>query len=95
MHLRLVDIPARYGTGYLVLLPATNEAGARTLCDRLLAIFGKEFEMQAGRAVKFALQIGLASHAGGPTLMKEILIQTAETSLQQSRLKGVNTIGTI
>jgi hypothetical protein len=95
LHLRLVDIPARYGTGYLILLPATNEAGARTLCERLLAIFEKEFETEEGKAVTFSLQIGVASHNGGPTLMKEILIQTAETSLQQSRLKGANTIGTI
>jgi hypothetical protein len=93
LNLRLVDIPARHGTGYLILLPATNEAGARALCERLLTIFEKEFETEEGKAVKFSLQIGVASHNGGPTLMKEILIQTAETSFQQSRLKGVNKIG--
>lgn len=94
-HLRSVDVPARHGTGYLVLLPMTNEAGARAVCERLLAIFEKEFETKEGKSVKFSLQIGVASHNGGPTLMKEKLLQTAETGLQQSRLKGANTIGEI
>jgi GGDEF domain-containing protein len=94
-HLRSVDIPTRHGTGYLILLPTTNEAGARVVCERLLAIFEKEFETKAGKSFKFSLQIGVASHNGGPTLMKETLLQTAETSLRQSRSKGANTIGEI
>lgn len=94
-RLRAVDIPARYQKGYLILLPATNEAGARVVCERLLAIFDKEFETKEGKSVKFWLQIGVASHNGGPTLMKEALLQTAESGLQQSRLKGTNTIGAI
>ena len=94
-HLRSVDIPARHGTGYLILLPATNEAGARTVCERLLAIFEKEFETKEGKSIKFSIQIGAASHNGGPTLMKETLLQAAETGFQQSRLKGANTIDEI
>ena len=84
LRLRLVDIPARYETGYLILLPATNEEGARALCERIRGIFEKEFETEEGKAVIFSLRFGIASHAGGPTLMKETLIQAAETSLQQS-----------
>jgi len=95
MQLRSVDIPARHGKGYLILLPATGEAGACSVAERLLRIFNKEFEMKEGPSVKFSLQIGIASHNGGPTLMKEALFQAAELSLQQSRLKGANTIGII
>jgi len=94
-QLRSVDIPSRNGSGYLILLPTTNEAGARIVCDRFLKGFEKEFETTDGISVKFSLQIGVASHNGGPTLMKEILLQTAETSLKQSRSKGANTIGSI
>lgn len=92
-QLRAVDIPARHEPGYLVLLPMTNEAGARTVCERLQAVFGREFETNEGKPVKFSLQFGVASHNGGPTLMKEILLQTAETGLRGSRSKGGNTIG--
>lgn len=94
-RLRAVDIPTRHGKGYLILLPTTNEVGARAVCERLLAIFDKEFETEEGKSVKFFLQIGVASHNGGPMLMKETLLQTAELGLQQSRSKGANTIGTI
>ena len=92
-RLRSVDIPTRYEKGYLLLLPMTNEGGARIVCEHLLAIFDKEFETEAGASVKFSLQIGVASHNGGPTLMKETLLRTAEAGLQQSRLQGANTIG--
>src|SRR5574341_1317768 len=94
-RLRSADIPARHGKGYLILLPATNEAGARVVCGRLLAVFAQEFEMKDGKSVKFSLHIGVASHDGGPTLMKEALLQTAESGLRQSRLKGANTVGAI
>jgi len=93
LYLRSVDIPARYGTGYLILLPSTNEMGARALCKRLMMIFEKEFETEEGKAVKFLLQVGVASHDGGPTLMKETLIQKAERSLQQPRLDDTNSVG--
>ncbi|MBK9926642.1 MAG: hypothetical protein IPP66_15305 [Anaerolineales bacterium] len=79
-YLRSVDIPVHYGTGYLILLPSTNEAGARAVCKRLLTIFEKEFKTEEGKTVKFSLKIGVASHEGGPTLMKETLIKTAETN---------------
>jgi hypothetical protein len=92
-HLRAVDIPARHEPGYLILLPMTNEAGARTVCERLLSVFGTDFRTNDGKPVKFSLQIGVASHNGGPTLMKEILLQTAEAGLRGSRSKGRNTIG--
>src|SRR5574341_5246 len=92
-RLRSADVPARHGKGYLILLPATNEAGARAVCGRLLAIFDQEFETKEGKSVRFSLQIGVASHDGGPTLMRETLLQTAELGLQRSRSKGVNTIG--
>jgi len=92
-RLRSVDIPTHYEKGYLILLPTTNEAGAITVCNRLLAIFDQEYETQEGISVRFSLQIGVALHNGGPTLMKETLIQCAEAGLQQSRLQGVNTIG--
>ena len=81
-RLRSVDIPTRHGKGYLILLPMTNETGVRTVRERLLAIFEKEFETKEGKSVKFSLQIGVASHNGGPTLMKEKLLKTAKLNLQ-------------
>jgi len=91
-RLRAVDIPTRHGKGYLILLPATNASGARTVCERLLEIFSREFETKEGKSVKFSLNIGVASQKGGPILMKEALLQAAESGFQQSCLKGANSI---
>ena len=92
-RLRAADIPTRHGKGYLILLPETDEARARLVCERLLAVFDQEFETKEGKPVKFSLQIGVASHEGGPTVMKDTLLQAAELSLRRSRSKGANTIG--
>ncbi|MBK9926795.1 MAG: GGDEF domain-containing protein [Anaerolineales bacterium] len=81
-RLRAVDIPTRHEKGYLILLPMTNEDGANTVRNRLLTIFEKEFETNNGKSVKFSLQIGLTSHNGGPTLMKEALLEAAKRNLQ-------------
>lgn len=92
-RLRAADIPTRHAKGYLILLPETTEARARLVCERLLAVFDRELETQEGKPVRFSLQIGVASHSGGPTVMKEALLQAAELSLRRSRAKGANTIG--
>jgi hypothetical protein len=92
-RLRAADIPARHGKGYLILLPETDEAGARAICERLLIAFDKEFQTQEGKRVKFLLYMGIAAQSGGPTLMKDVLLQNATLSLQQSRSRGANTIG--
>ena len=81
-RLRSVDIPTRHENGYLILLPMTNEDGARTVRERLLSIFDREYKTEEGKPVKFSLQIGVASHNGGPTLMKEILLQSAKSNIQ-------------
>jgi GGDEF domain-containing protein len=93
-RLRSADIPTRHGKGYLILLPTTDETGAQIVCERLLAVFDQEFETEEGITVRFWLQMGIASHSGGPTLMKEALLESAELGLERSRARGANTIGT-
>jgi diguanylate cyclase (GGDEF)-like protein len=90
-HLRSVDITsAAGGNKFRVLLPSTNSTGAETVCERLLSVFKNKFETNFG-SVAFSLQIGAASHNGGPSLTSDGLFQNAETALKQSKLKGSNT----
>jgi hypothetical protein len=89
-HLRSVDITSAAGSEFRVLLPATNSAGAGTVCERLISIFRNKFETDFG-AVAFSIQIGAASHNGGPSLSTEGMFQNAEAALKQSKLKGSNT----
>ena len=91
-RLRSVDIPVRREEKYFILLPMTDEAGALIVCDRLVSIFKDEFKTEKDNFIQYSLHIGVASHKGGVTLMKEILIQAAESRLQESHLKGENSI---
>jgi hypothetical protein len=90
-HLRSVDIPSGSGRDYKILLPTSNEAGLRSICERLISVFRNKFNTQSGNSVAFSLNIGAASHAGGESLTRELLLQKAEAALKQSKSKGPNT----
>ena len=90
-HLRSVDIPSKTGNVFKVLLPTTDENGARAVCERLLSVFKNRFDSPNGFSIAFSLQIGATVHAGGETLSSAELFQKAEDALKQSKLKGPNT----
>lgn len=90
-HLRSVDIPSGAGREYKVLLPTANESGVRTVCERLISVFRNKFNTRSGNSIAFSLNIGAASHAGGESLTREVLMEKAEAALKQAKLKGPNT----
>ena len=47
-HLRSVDIPSTYGKSFRVLLPSSNEHGARAVCERLLSVYRNKFDVPNG-----------------------------------------------
>jgi hypothetical protein len=89
-HLRSVDVPAVAGRGFRVLLPSTDEPGARTVCERLLSVFKNKFETKNG-SVAFSLQIGATVHHANTSLSTDEIFKKTEEALKQSRLKGSNT----
>ncbi len=86
-HIRSVDIPSRTGNYLNLLLPTTDEAGTRAVCERLISIFKSKVD----DSLAFSLQIGASCHSGGSTLTGEFLLQKAGDALAQSRLKGPHT----
>lgn len=86
-HIRSVDIPSMISNHLYILLPTTNEAGARTVCERLVSIFKNKVD----DSLAFSLQIGASSHSGGSSLTGELLKQKADDALIQSKLKGPHT----
>ncbi|MEW6406127.1 MAG: diguanylate cyclase [Chloroflexota bacterium] len=90
-HLRSADISSGDGKIYRILLPTTNEEGGRAVCDRLISIFHNRFQSREGETIIFTINIGMASHPGGSTLLKEDLLAQAEKALRQAQLKGSNT----
>ena len=89
-HLRSVDISAKDGNFYNVLLPTSDESGARIVCERLLSVFKNKFDIGNG-AIAFTLQIGATSHGGGSTMFGATLLENVDEALKQSKLKGTNT----
>jgi len=90
-HLRSVDIPSRTGNIFMVLLPTSDEHGARAVCERLLSVFKNKFESPNGDPIVFSLQIGATAHSGGSEISAEEILQKVEEALKQSKLKGQNT----
>jgi len=89
-HLRSVDIPSKAGNIFSILLPTSDEHGARAVCERLLSVFKNKFDVSNG-SIAFSLQIGATAHNGGPTLTSESILLKADGALKQSKLKGPNT----
>jgi hypothetical protein len=93
-HLRSVDIPSKVGRDFRILLPTTDEPGARTVCERLLSVFKNKFDTPSG-PVAFTLQIGATICAADADLSMSEITQKAKEALKQSKLKGPNTFVTI
>ena len=90
-YLRSVDIPSKSENIFTVLLPTSNEHGARVVCERLLSVFKNKFESPNGISFAFSLQIGATAHQGGSEISEDGILQKAEEALRQSKLKGANT----
>ncbi len=90
-HLRSVDIPSKTKNVFRIMLPTTNEAGTRAVCERLLSVYKNKFDTPNGYSIAYSLHIGATSHGGGSTLSGVELIQKIEEGLKQSKLKGPNT----
>ena len=88
MRMRQADIPARTGNDFLVLLPNTNDTGARTVCDRLMRITLGTQNTPLGFTSRVTICIGLSSHDGGPTITADGLMNEAEAALKQALAIG-------
>jgi GGDEF domain-containing protein len=90
-HLRSVDIPSRSGNVFSVLLPTSDEHGARAVCERLISVFKNKIDVKDGNSIVFSLQIGASTHSGGPDISSDNISKKAAEALKQSKLKGPNT----
>lgn len=89
-HLRMADIPTGNGNTYLILLPTTDESGGRAVCERMLSVFRNRFDITEGASITFSINMGMASHPGGPSLTVDELLRGTQKAIQQSKLNGPN-----
>ena len=93
-HLRSADIPAKIGEQYLILLPTTDEAGGRTVCERILSIFKGLLITDTGITFSVSVFIGHAFHQGGANLSSDILMQQAVSAMNHAHQQGIPTYTT-
>ena len=91
-RLRHVDVSTRFGDDYLVLLPATDEAGGTVVGYRLLKHLQKDNKDEAMKSMSPNIHIGLASHSGGPTATAESILVQASKALEEARHRGTNSL---
>lgn len=91
VYLRETDIPCRKGNEFLVLLPATFEAGGRTACERLAKSFNEPHQTFDRISFKMVVYVGMSSIPAGESLTSENLLQQAAKAMQHARHHHITT----
>lgn len=90
-YIRSADIPCVIDKEIMIMLPATNQSGLLSTCERMLSIFKQEFESEDGHEITFDLYIGGTAQKGGGDLSRSKLLESSQSALLESKLKGINT----
>ena len=85
VQLRDTDIPCRKGNEFLVLMPATDEAGGRLVCERLAKLFNEPQRTYDRVSFEMTVFVGMASFPGNASLTSNLLLQQASKAMQHAR----------
>jgi len=85
VQLRGTDVPCRRGNEFLVLMPATDEAGGRIVCERLASLFNIQHQTYDRVSFNMTVFVGMASLPGGSALNTVKLMQQASAAMQHAR----------
>jgi diguanylate cyclase (GGDEF)-like protein len=91
VQLRDTDIPCRMGNEFLVLLPATFEAGGRIACERLAKSFNEPHQTYDRVSFHMVVYVGVSSIPAGELLTGENLLQQAAKAMQHARENHITT----
>lgn len=86
--IREADLPGIHEGNYLVIMPATDTAGARAAAERLLADFRGEQITRDAVPFEMSVSIGVSSHKGGEGISASQLLSEASTALGEARKRG-------
>ncbi len=86
--LRISDVPGHYHDEFLILLPATDETGAKAVAERILASYRTTQSLSTGRlSNKRNAYLGLTSQNGGSVLSAQQLRAEAAAAMSEARLR--------
>ena len=87
-ELRSSDVAARFGGDeFIILLPQTSAAAARSLADRIVLTFVRQVTLQLPQ-VPASLSVGIASLATTRATSAEALINAADRALYAAKSQG-------
>ncbi len=86
--MRDADIPGHYEGNYLVVMPATDCAGAKIAAERMLEKFPRSQITRTAELFNLSMCIGVASHAGGPNISAAQLLSDASMALWEAQRRG-------
>ena len=93
LRLRDTDIPCKKGSEFLVLMPATDEQGARVACERLEKLFKIEHQTYDSVSFELIAYLGMATLPGDRSISGKELMRLATLAMQQARTKHLtNTV---
>jgi diguanylate cyclase (GGDEF)-like protein len=85
---RASDAIALYQDRVALLLPHTDESGARTVAERIRERVRSEGFLVAGKELKFTVSIGLSTFAEKSTIFYDSILKNAEGALQAASDAG-------
>jgi GGDEF domain-containing protein len=86
--LRVSDVPSHYHDEFLVLLPATDEAGGRAVAERILASFRTTQSLSTGKlSSRRDAYLGLTAENGGSVLSPQQMLAEAAVAMNEARLR--------
>lgn len=84
-ELRDSDIPCLHGREFLVLLPSTDETGARSACDRLVSLLHTQDQTYESLPFKMMARIGFTSLSGEAVLSAAKIREQASNAMNYAR----------
>lgn len=92
-ELRDIDTVGRIGgEEFAVLLPQTDDKGAREIAERLRQVTAEaEVALEDGRHLNFTVSIGVAAQQGGGASVDSLLVQ-ADKALYEAKTQGRNRV---
>jgi len=85
LQVRETDVPCRQGNEFLVLMPSTDEKGARIVCERLENLFHVEAQVYDKVSFKMSTYIGVATLLGDRSISSRKLMNNAAHALKHAR----------
>jgi sugar diacid utilization regulator len=85
VQLRDTDVPCRKGTEFLVLMPATDETGGRSVCERLAKLFNVPHQTYDRVSFNLTIYVGMTALPGDASLTSSSLMQQAAKAMQHAR----------